>query len=130
MTSTAPATVIKIGGSNVPPDGLPAWVVIEGLEIRSGHPSYTFTADDGSVMAYSPNAAAIYVEKAEHLVIRNCDLHDSGNGLFVGVFDGATQDVRVERNFIHGNGNVGSIYEHNSYTAALGIVFAARRASS
>ena len=119
--------VIKIGGSNVPPDGLPAWVVIEGLEIRSGHPSYTFTADDGSVMAYSPNAAAIYVEKAEHLVIRNCDLHDSGNGLFVGVFDGATQDVRVERNFIHGNGNVGSIYEHNSYTAALGIVFEGNR---
>ena len=35
--------VIKIGGSNVPPDGLPAYVVIEGLEIRSGHPSYTFT---------------------------------------------------------------------------------------
>lgn len=115
--------VIKVGGSNVPPDDLPAYVVIERLEIRSAHPSYTFTSHDGVTMAYSANAAAIYVEKAEHLVIRDCELTDSGNGLFIGAFDGETQDVRVERNFIRGNGNVGSISEHNSYTAARGIVF-------
>ena len=73
----------------------------------------------------SSNAAAIYVERGQHLLIRDCVLSDSGNGLFIGAFDGDTQDVRIEGNWIHGNGNVGSGFEHNTYTAAIGIVYAA-----
>jgi hypothetical protein len=115
--------VIKIGSANVPSDVLPAYIVLEGLDVRSGRPPYSFTAADGSTLAYADNAAAIYVEKAEHLTIRRCAIHDSGNGLFIGVFDGATQDVLVEANHVYDNGNEGSIYEHNSYTAALGITF-------
>jgi hypothetical protein len=119
--------VIKIGTSNVPPDSLPAHLVIESLEVRSAHPAYSFTDDQGAARAYSSNAAAIYVERAQHLVIRDCVLHDSGNGLFVGAYDGDTQDVRIEGNWIHGNGNVGSAFEHNTYTAAIGIVYEANR---
>lgn len=119
--------VIKVGGSNTPPDDLPAYLVIEGLEVRSAHPSYSFTDDGGSAGVYATNAAAIYVEKAEHLVIRDCDIHDSGNGLFVAAFDGDTQDILIEGNFIHGNGIDGSAFEHNTYTAARGIVYQANR---
>ena len=118
--------VIKVGGANTPADTLPAHVRIEGLEVRSARPPYTFTGRDG-LTAYPNNAAAIFVEKAEQLVIRDCELHDSGNGLFVAVSDGATRDVRVEGNFLHGNGNEGSAYEHNSYTEALGILFEGNR---
>jgi len=100
----------------VPPDTLPGHLVIENLEIRSGRPPFTFTNESGGIEPYVNNAAAIYVEKAEHLVIRNCVLHDSGNGLFIGAFDGATQDVLIERNFIHDNGIESSYYEHNTYT--------------
>ncbi len=115
--------VIKIGGSSVPPDGLPAHIVVEGLEIRSGRPPYTFTNDSGGVETYADNAASIYVEKAEHLVIRDCEIHDSGNGIFIGDFDGDTRDVRIERNEIHGNGIVGSAFQHNTYTAGIGMLY-------
>ena len=32
-------------------------------------------------------------------------------------------DILIEGNWIYGNGNVGSVYEHNTYTAAIGIVY-------
>ncbi len=115
-----PRGVIKIGGANVPPDTTPRYITIENLDIRSARPPYSFSAANGTSTAYPNNAAAIYVETGEHITIRNCVLHDCGNGLFVAF---QARDVLVEGNFIYDNGNVGSIYEHNSYTAATGITF-------
>jgi hypothetical protein len=119
--------VIKIGTSNVPSETLPAWVVIENLDVRSAHPAYSFTDDHGVAQSYANNAAAIYVERAQHLVIRNCVVSDSGNGLFVAAFDGDTQDILIEANRIFGNGIAGSLFEHNTYTAAIGIVYQGNR---
>ena len=115
--------VLKIGGANTPPDTLPAHIVIENLEIRSGRPPYSFTNSDDNPEDYVNNAAAIYVEKAEHLVIRNCTLRDSGNGLFIGAYNGLTQDILIERNWIYDNGIEGRFYEHNTYTAAIHITY-------
>ncbi len=115
--------VLKVGGANSPPDTLPAHIVIENLEIRSGRPPYSFTNADGNPEAYVNNAAAIYVEKAQNLVIRNCVLHDAGNGLFIGAFDGDTQDILIEGNRIYDNGIEGRFYEHNTYTAAIHITY-------
>ena len=91
---------------------------------RAARPPYGFTNDAGAGGSYAANAAPIYVEKAEHLVIRNCELHDGGNGLFA-ASSGTTvsREILVEGNFVHDNGNAASAYEHNSYTAAIGIVF-------
>lgn len=119
--------LLKIGTSNVPAETLPEHIVVEGIEFRSAHPDYQFTNDSGGTQSYASNAAAIYVERGAHLVIRDCVLADSGNGLFVGAFDGDTRDVRIERNQIAGNGIVGSGYEHNAYTAAIGIVYEGNR---
>lgn len=119
--------VLKIGGSNVPEDDLPAYLVIEGIEFRSARPPYTFVDDGGVTRTYSTNAAAIYVEKAEHLTIRGCTLRDAGNGLFVAAFDGVTQGILIEDNYILDNGIVGSGFEHNAYTAARGIVYQGNR---
>jgi hypothetical protein len=66
--------------------------VIEGLEFRSARPPYTFSAANGTTQNYVNNAASIYVEKGEHITIRNCILDDSGNGLFIGSL--ATQPSR------------------------------------
>ncbi|MBX3475780.1 MAG: polysaccharide-degrading enzyme [Planctomycetes bacterium] len=121
--------VIKIGGANTPADTMPQYIVIENLEIRSAHPSYTFTDDVGtSGLAYAGNAAAIYVEKGRHLTFRNCTLHDCGNGLFVGPGGGAgsgtlTESITVSRCYIHGNGISASVYEHNSYCEAFNILY-------
>ncbi|WP_456378559.1 hypothetical protein [Thiolapillus sp.] len=115
--------VIKVGADLNPNEEPPTYIVIENLDIRSGRPPYGFTDDNGASQSYAKNAAAIYVEVARHLTIRNCILRDSGNGLFVGVNEGKTQDILIEGNRIHDNGIDGSIYEHNTYTAALGIVY-------
>lgn len=115
--------IVKIGGSNTPPDGLPAYIVIENLEIRSGRPPFSFINDGGGTSSYASNAASIYIEKAEHLIIRGCTLHDSGNGIFSGAFNGQTRDHLIEGNHLFGNGNEGSAFHHNAYTSAIGIVY-------
>jgi hypothetical protein len=117
-------SLLKIGGANTPPDTMPRWIVIENLDLRGARPGRGFTGDDGTSREYSINAASIHIEKGENIVIRNCVLSDSGNGLFIGSSATApARDVLVEANWIHSNGNEGSIYEHNSYTEALGITF-------
>ncbi|MCP4573112.1 MAG: polysaccharide-degrading enzyme [bacterium] len=114
-------SVVKVGGSNLPTDDLvPAHVVIQGLEIRSGQPAYGFTDDTGNPQVYAENAAAIHAEIGAHVTIRDCVLTDAGNGLFAG---SQVSDLLVSHNHIHGNGIDGSIYHHNSYTECLGIVF-------
>ncbi|MBN2493767.1 MAG: polysaccharide-degrading enzyme [Deltaproteobacteria bacterium] len=111
--------LVKIGGSNQPPDTTPAWIVIENLCIRSARPPHTFTGRDG-LTAYRENAAAVYIEKGEHIVLRGLEIADSGNGLFCAA---ATRDLLVEGCWIHDNGMEDDIYVHNNYTEALGIVF-------
>ena len=116
--------VIKIGGANVPADTLPKFITLENLDIRSARPPYTFVAANGSAQSYTNNASSIYVEKGENITVRNCIIHDSGNGFFVASSDAlASRNILVEGNYIYDNGNTSSIYEHNNYTAAIGITF-------
>lgn len=116
--------VIKIGGSNVPSSTSANFIVIENLEIRSGHPSYSFTNDSGGTETYSTSASSIFVERGENITVRNCRIHDSANGFFVAsADDGVSRNILVEGNYIFGNGVVGSILQHNNYTAAFNITF-------
>lgn len=116
--------VIKIGGSNVPDSTFANFIVIENLEIRSGHPSYSFIDDSGAVQTYSTSASSIFVERGENITIRNCRIYDSANGFFVASGDdGVSRNILVEGNYIFGNGVVGSIFQHNNYTAAVNITF-------
>ena len=69
---------------------------------------------------YAENAAAVYIEKGHHIVLRGLEITDSGNGLFTGH---QTEDLLVEGCFIHSNGVEGSIYEHNNYSSGIGVVF-------
>jgi parallel beta-helix repeat protein len=109
--------ILKIGGSNKPADGTPAYIVAENLHFRRARGA--FTGRYGA-STYADNAAAIYVEKGSHITVRNCVLEDNGNGLFVA---SATRDMVIEGNYIFGNGNAGSIYEHNTYTEARNILY-------
>lgn len=117
-------SIIKIGGASIPADTTPRYITIENLDIRSGRPPYTYTSASGATQSYINNAAPIYIEKGENITVRNCILHDSGNGFFVASSNTlASRDILVEGNYIYDNGNVNSIYEHNAYTAAIGITF-------
>lgn len=111
--------VIKIGGASNPPDLMPAYIVIENLAIRHARPPYYFFGAKG-VTQYMKNAAAIFVEKGEHIIIRNCSLTNCGNGLFVAP---ESKNIVVEQCAIGENGIEESLYEHNVYTESLGITF-------
>jgi hypothetical protein len=116
--------VLKIGGAQMPPDTMPAYIVIENLDISGARPTHTFTGSNGKTAAYRKDAAAIQVEKGEHIVIRHCRLHDCANGLFISSNDQrASRDILVEGNDIFDNGNPRSGQEHNVYTEADGLVF-------
>jgi hypothetical protein len=116
--------VIKIGGASIPADTMPRHITIENLDVRAARPPYTFVDDGGATQSYVNNAAAIWIEKGESITIRGNDLHDAGNGLFVSsVEPNISRDILVEGNAIYDNGNVGSLFEHNTYTEALGIVY-------
>jgi len=119
-----PRAVIKIGGASIPADTMPRCIVIENLDVRSARPPYTFVDDAGATQSYSANAAAIWIEKGEDITLRNNRLYDSGNGLFVSSADPfVSRDILVAGNAIFDNGNVGSLYEHNAYSEALGITY-------
>jgi len=116
--------IIKIGGSSIPADVMPAYITIEGLDVRGAHTPNTFVDDAGATQSYVSNAAAIWIEKGEHITIRGNRIHDSGNGLFVSSADpNVSREILIDGNAIYDNGNVGSIYEHNTYTEALGITY-------
>ncbi|QDT96948.1 right-handed parallel beta-helix repeat-containing protein [Gimesia aquarii] len=111
--------IIKIGGARDPADTMPAYIVIENLDIRSARPAFFYFNSDG-LQKYFQNAAAIFIEKGEHITIRNCYLHDCGNGLFVAY---ESKDLLIENCSIYHNGISDSYYEHNVYTEAAGITF-------
>ena len=116
--------VIKIGGASIPADTMPAYITIENLDVRAARPPYTFVDDAGATQTYVNNAAAIWIEKGEHIVIRNTRMHDAGNGLFVSSAEpNISRDILIEGNAIYDNGIVGSLFEHNAYTEALGITY-------
>lgn len=112
--------VIKIGGSNTPDNDMPRHIFVECLDIAGARPGNFYTGDDGNQHEYVKNAAAITIETGEHITLRNNVLSDSGNGLFSA---SGSSEVRVIGNYIYGNGNVDSGFEHNSYTESAGILF-------
>ncbi|MDB4459210.1 right-handed parallel beta-helix repeat-containing protein [bacterium] len=111
--------VIKIGGANQPADTMPSHLVIENLDIRGGRRGNVFTGRTGK-SEYLKNGAAIYIEKGRFITLRGCVFHDCGNGL---ITSSDVENVHIDACHFYGNGNIGSIYEHNAYTSVRGIVF-------
>ncbi len=114
--------VIKVGGARFEGSqgvGGVGYLIIENLEIRSAHENYTYF-DQGTEKKYSKNAATIYVEYADNIIIRNNILTDCGNGLFSA---SKTSNILVEGNYLYDNGVLNSIYEHNVYMSGDGLIF-------
>jgi hypothetical protein len=104
----------------------PRYVVLSGLSLRGASPDYSFTDQEGKTRHYSKSAAALFIERGEHIVVRRCVLTDSANGLFVASGDSEevmSRDILIEGNHIYGNGIADSMYQHNAYTEAIGMVY-------
>jgi parallel beta-helix repeat protein len=100
--------IIKLSGSSIPGNKMVKYIVIENLEIRNARLGKSFIGKTGGSGLYESNAAAIYVEQAENLVIRNCDIHDNGNGIFIGSnMTNPTKNILIQGNYIHDNSYFG-----------------------
>lgn len=111
--------VIKIGGAAFAPELMPGHIVIENLEIRGARPGRFFVSRQG-ILQYSDAASSIYVEKGDHITIRNCILHDCANGFFTAH---ETAEILLESCHVFDNGLEDSVYQHNAYTESAGMVY-------
>lgn len=107
--------------------GYVSFVNISRLEIRGAYRGsdttpLTFTDENGTVTPYQFDGCGILVQAGRHLTIKNCKIHDNGNGLFVSG-NNDNLEIYVLGNYIYNNGNVGRYGEHNVYTEARGIYF-------
>lgn len=106
----------------------PHHVLIANLELKHAHPDYTFKGSAGDDRRYLDNAAGLYIERAEDVIVRGCVIDDNANGFFLASGgDEATLSRRVsfERNYVHGNGTTGAKFDrhHNIYAEAIGMIF-------
>ncbi len=116
----------------------PEYIVVDGLHIRGGTSSNSFTGTAGDARTYEEGAACIRVQKGAHLVFHNNEISDCDNGLFSQTqedWDEAkkapnestvTRDILIDGNYIHGHGTAtgGSTDRyHNSYIQSVGVVY-------
>lgn len=106
----------------------PNHLLIENLELKHAHPDYKFTGSAGDARTYLDNAAGLYIERGEDIIVRGCIIHDNANGFFLASGDDeATLSRRVsfERNYVRGNGTTGAKFDrhHNIYAEAIGMIF-------
>ena len=114
----------------------PAYLTIESLDIRNALYDPTgaphFTDQRGVARNYDGFACGIYIEFAQHLVIRGCEISFNGNGIFANSKNGAAQasaDLLIEKNYLHDNGQPiipgisNGYHEHNIYVESVGAVY-------
>jgi hypothetical protein len=105
----------------------PGYIDIEGLAVRGGYAGYQHTVSNGTKRAWGKGSASIAIIGGDHINLRNCEISDSGNGLFTLSKDETeatlVSDLLVEGCEIFGNGNVGSDREHNVYAQTIGVTF-------
>ena len=105
---------------------IPHDIVIDNLEIRNAHPSFTYSVSGSAQQAYSSFACGIYGERVQNLVVRNCNFNHCGLGLFINSKFGThalSQNILVERNTFTQNGVSGDGHDHNSYIEAVNVIY-------
>lgn len=120
----------------------PSYIQIDGLEIRGATKDKTFTDAAGVVRNYTfdPTAdpkeypdyltnfgACIWIDRGHNITIADNVIHDCTNGIFSkSTNDGdfaVTKNIRIAGNYIYGNGVVGDVHEHNTYTQSVNITY-------
>lgn len=104
----------------------PSYIDIESLDVRNGHTPYSYT-ENGVSHSFSKFVAGNYIEHSHFMAIRSCDLHHNGLGVFAnskyGMIGQSTQNILIEHNWLHENGNIGSFSEHGSYVESIGAIY-------
>jgi hypothetical protein len=118
--------IIQLCTTVTPVDVQPQYIIIENLEIKNGHTPYQFTDDSGVVQSYNNMTAGVWILKGDNITVRNCKIHDCGNGITTYSGDSYncySRNSLIEGNYIYNCGNTGSGTEHNTYTESIGMTY-------
>jgi Right handed beta helix region len=126
----------------------PSYIDIENLEIRNARQNYQFKPHfSGQVSPSNPYSSVynqpwkyfpsftsgIWIQRCEGVEIRNCYIHDCGNGVFInsqaydngagGISNLISRNVLIEKNDIQNNGCSGGFSCHNIYSEASQTIY-------
>ncbi|MBD9468356.1 hypothetical protein [Pseudoxanthomonas sp. PXM01] len=108
-------------------EAYPQHIQIDGLDIRSAHPSYQFTDSDGARRRYDEFGACIWVERGHGITIADNAISDCSQAIFTkSTDDGAfaqTRDIRIAGNRMYNNGIVGNNRLHTTYVQSIDVVY-------
>ncbi len=105
----------------------PAYLTVEGLQIRNASAGQSYTAPSGVPAAWSDASACIYVAEAQNVALLGNDLSLCGIGA-ASRFDpakgwgGTDMNLLWEGNHVHGNGSASSSTAHQMSLQAWGEV--------
>lgn len=99
------------------PPNRPAWIVIEGLELRNAHPDHGFPE----------GAAGVRINTGgDDVLVRSNVIHGNANGIFSssdGPGEQLSERLRVIGNEIYGNGGAVTNRSHQVYTQGTETLF-------
>lgn len=120
-------TVIVIKAlANAAYESYPQWISIDGLNIRSGHPNYTFRNAAGATKTYDPFGACVWIDRGQNILIADNEISDCQMAVFSKSTDDGdftvTKNIRIAGNYLWGHGIVGDDHMHTTYTQSVGMV--------
>jgi hypothetical protein len=131
----------------------PSYISIENIEVRNANQNYQFTPHFAGQVPFTQAYQAVYnqnqryyasfiagirVQRGQHISIKNCVVHNNGNGLFVnsiawdnppmGIWnandnDLTSSDILIEHNSVYKNGCDGGFSCHNIYVEANAVTY-------
>ncbi len=105
----------------------PGYIVISGLELTMTGPKTpmpTYTKTDGTTASYYSSGGAIYIYGGEHVVIRDCMIHDTPNGIVTAcesAESSVSRDITVEHCLLYNAGKGGQYNGNNLMTEGVGL---------
>jgi hypothetical protein len=110
-------------GANTPANGKAGYIELSGLEVRNTI-GQSYSQADGSTDSYWSSSGAIYLRGAEHVVVRDCDLHHAYHGLVAENYSTEAEinrDLLIESCWFHDNTQASSWSQHNLKTEGVGV---------
>ena len=117
--------VVKASGAGNYTD-VPSYITIDGLDIRAGHPNYSYKDAAGVIKPYAQFGACVWVDRGHNILLKDNVISDCQMAVFSksteeGDF-GVTMNLGLVNNYFYGNGIAGSDREHTTYTQSSGVL--------
>ena len=117
----------KDNHGNYPNYSGPAWIAIEGIEVRNAKTGFDFTAPDGTPGKWTDGSAGIRIFESKNTSIVGVDIYNNGDGAFsdfnaTSGWGASSSNALWEGSNIHHNGALNSYLSHQMYLQLWGEV--------